>query len=115
MNPKELNLQADKQYFWNVDDIPASYKLTVLNEQIEKEILSRLSEIDSENISENERLFEKVRYLQIVSDLYPEQVDLYWLSAQWLLDFKTSDEKEFNRQLFWLDKCNRNLNSKIPE
>ena len=110
---KNIKLQAGKQYFWSVDGDSQKFKITMLDEKSETEILSTLNAIDSENIAENERLFKKVAYVQLISDLYPQQFDFYWLSAQWLLDFKATTTEEDNHKQFFLGKCLSDLKSKM--
>lgn len=111
----ELKLQAGKQYFWSVDNSLQNCKITMLDKESEKEILSTLAAIDSENISENERLFKKITYVQFISDTYPERFDLYWLSAQWLFDIKPTTKDEKFYQEFLLDKCLSNLTGKLSK
>lgn len=108
-------LQTGKQYFWSVDGNPKNCKITKLDKKKEKEILSRLKEIDADkNLSENARILRKVNYVQLISDIYPEQIDLYWLSAQWLLDFKATTEEDLNYQQFLLEQCSNHLTNKAP-
>lgn len=115
LNLNDLKLQRGKHYFWSVDGDPQVCKMTLLDEKTEKEILSTLDEIDSKDHSENERLFEKVTYLQFISDTYPDQIDLYWLSTQWLLELKPTTNDESYYQEFLLDKCSRNLTDKMSK
>ena len=113
INLKDINLQAGKQYFWNVDGDPQKLKITMLNKKTERMILAKLAEIDSENISENERILKKITYVQLISDIYPEQIDLYWLSEQWLLDFQALTDEDNDYQQILINKCLSHLDSKI--
>ena len=108
-------LQAGKQYVWNVDGNSQNYKITMLDKKMEKEILSRLKEIDADkNLSENARILRKINYVQLISDIYPEHIDLYWLSTQWLLDFKATTKEDHNYQQFLLEQCSNHLRDEEP-
>ena len=50
----------------------------------EEEVLTDLADIDSENLPKPDNLIEKVAYLQLISDAYPDKIDLYWLGYQLL-------------------------------
>ena len=112
---KDLKLKEGKQYFWSIDDNSRRYKIKLLDKKTSNEILSRLNLIDSENISESARILKKSTYLQLISDTYSEKIDLYWLSAQWLLDFKFDilEEQKYQKKL--LDKCVNHLNNEFRE
>ena len=83
LNPSSAKLKSGEKYIWSVDGDPQDYKFSVLDNVIEKELIEKLTEIDAEkNLSDDERLLKKAAYLQLVSDLYPETIDLYWFSLQ---------------------------------
>ena len=105
LDASKLKLQAGKKYFWNVDDELNGYTLTLLDKKTEAEILSALAKIDSENISESDRLLKKVSYLQLVSDTFPEKINLYWLSAQLLLNFNPADNNDDLCKDIFLKRC----------
>lgn len=111
---KNLNLQPGKKYSWSVGEDFQACKITLLDKETETEILSELAAIDLENISENERIFKKATYLQFISDTYPDKIDLYWLSAKFLLELKISSEDEEHYQKFLLNKCSNHLNDTMP-
>ena len=114
INIDSAKLKAGKQYFWSVDEQLENCKITMLDKKIGTQILSKLKEIDSaQNLSENERLLKKVAYVQLLSDTYPNKIDLYWLSAQWLLDFKATTEEDYNYQQFLLEECVSHLSDKV--
>lgn len=106
---KDLNLQAEKNYFWKVNEDMQECKITLPDKETETEILSRLAEIDAEKISENAKTLKKSAYVQLVSDIYSEKIDLYWLSTKWLLNFKPASKAEESEQKILLNKCEDNL------
>lgn len=111
--PANINLKAGQKYIWNLDQDDRDYQLTVLEENTEKEILSKLTEIDSENISDNEKILKKATYVQLISNVYPEKFDLYWLSSQWLINLKPTTNAEKEKKEILLEKCYDNLEDKM--
>ena len=104
--------KAGEKYFWSVD-VSRERKFTVLDAQTEKEILDRLAEIDAENLSADERVLKKATYVQLLSDLYPDTVDLYWLSAQWLIAISPTSEKLKDDKFTLLKKCAQHLDDEM--
>ena len=113
VEPSMLKLKAGQKYTWGLDDNSSAYKFTVLDEQSEKEILEKLAEIEAENISDEERTLKKAAYVQLISDLYSDTVDLYWLSEQWLSKISPTDENLKRDKSVLLKKCARHLDEEL--
>jgi len=113
IEPSIAKLKVGQKYTWSLDDNSSTYKFTVLDEQTEKEILEKLAGIDAENISDEERTLKKAAYVQLISDLYSDTVDLYWLSAQWLSEISPTDEKLREDINVLLKKCARHLDEEM--
>ena len=113
LNPRNANLKAGQKYSWGLDEHANAYKFTILDAQTEKEILDGLSAIDAENLSTEARALKKAAYVQLVSDLYPDTVDLYWLSAQWLAEISPTDEKLKDDRFVLLKKCSQHLDDEM--
>ena len=113
INLNSMNFKAGEKYSWTVDDNANPYKFTILDEQTEKDIFEKLAEIDAENLSSEERLLKKAAYVQLISDLYPETVDLYWLSAQWLSEISPTAEQIREYKSVLLKKCVRHLDDEM--
>ena len=113
IDPKAAKLKAGQQYTWSIDGGLSAYKFTLLDEQTEKEILDKLAAIDAENISHEERALKKAAYVQLISELYPDTVDLYWLSAQWLSEISPTDEGLKENKSVLLKKCSRHLDDEM--
>jgi hypothetical protein len=66
----------------------ASYRYTMklLSKKDGDLIGNDLKKIDSERISKDEKELKKAAYLQMMSDLYPTEINLYWLSYRFLLE-----------------------------
>ena len=110
--PSAANLKAGQKYSWSVNGND-SFKFSVLDAQTEKDILDGLAEIDAENLSADERALKKAAYVQLVSDIYPDKVDLYWLSAQWLSEISPTDKKLKNDRFVLLKKCSQHLDDEM--
>ena len=59
-----------------------SVSFFLLDDGTRAEVLKGLEHIDREKISNIDKVLRKAAYLQLVSDAYPEKMDLYWLSDQ---------------------------------
>lgn len=110
--PSEANLKAGQKYSWSVNG-NEQFTFTILDSQTEKEILDGLAEIDAENLSTEERALKKAAYVQLVSDIYPDKVDLYWLSAQWLSEISPTDKKFKDDRFVLLKKCSQHLDDEM--
>ena len=105
IKPGEMKLTAGQKYSWSVDG-KKFYTFTILDAESEKAILDNLAEIDAaENLSPEMCLINKASYLQQLSESYPDTLDLYWLSAQWLSEISSTDENINNEKKLLLQKC----------
>lgn len=105
--PNDKKLKAGQKYSWSVDG-KTFYTFTILDADSEKDLLKNLAEIDAESVSEEERVIKKAYYVQELSNLYPE-LELYWLSAQFLIEISPKDDTLANEQAYLLDKCRVHL------
>jgi len=90
----KAGLVQDKTYIWEIrrgETLHERMLIRVLSEKDEATVKKALQQIDSEKISADKKIVKKAAYLQFMSDLYPGQIDLYWLSYHLL---KNSDLKE---------------------
>ncbi len=65
---------------------PAKRKLGIvlLNAETQGEVLAGLGDIDAKKLPGPEGPIEKAAYLQLISDAFPDKLDLYWLADQLL-------------------------------
>lgn len=116
--PSKLNLKPGQQYSWGLDN-NMRYTFTILPEKLEQELLTYLAEFDAENISAEERTIKKAGYIQALSETYPEQFDLYWLSAKWIIEISPTDKpsptdrKINDDKKILLARCIDHLNAKV--
>lgn len=111
INLAELNLKTGKKYSWTVNDQSKEHTFTILDEEIEKQLTDNFAKIDAENISEQERTLKKATYVQQLSETYPKQFDLYWLSAQWMSTFSPADKEQLKEMNMILQRCVNHLNN----
>ena len=89
----EAGLKRGNTYFWRFDDrdLTEGHTLSVLSKQPEYEILDGLANIDAEEGIAYEKMIRKAAFLQMISDSYPDMIDLYWLSLQLLPKISVND------------------------
>ena len=83
-----LALQAERA--------PKESVISLLDEGLAMEVVKGLEYIDHEKASKSDRELKKAVYLQLITDAYPEKMDLYWLSDQVLRekDLRLSGEQD---------------------
>jgi len=86
INPKDLGLISGNAYSWKVKGIPETYKIKILETSALSVINLDLKQMDAESGSDDDKRIKKAAYLQLMSDIFPEKLDLYWLSYQLLLE-----------------------------
>ena len=84
LTAKEMGLRQGNFYSWKIDDSFYSYRLKILREDTVSELKKQLAEFDNEAGTDGEKTIKKAAYLQLISDMYPGKLDLYWLSYQLL-------------------------------
>lgn len=109
--PGKIKLKSGQKYSWSVDGNINVYEFTILDAQSEKIILDGIAAIDAKNLSPEESAVEKSKFVQQLSEEHPEKFDLYWLSAQWLCEISTDDEKIKAQIRPLLEKCSQHLDA----
>jgi len=108
LNPKQIGLKPSELYTWDVEGVRlySEHKVRVLKDETAQQIKSDLKKIDGYDISDDEKKIQKATYLQLRSDLYPKEIDIYWLSYELLKRLKDNDiAKELRkRYLVHLDE-----------
>jgi hypothetical protein len=72
--------------------------ITVIDETLRNEVTKGLADMESEKASPLDAIIQKVAYCQLVSDVYPDKLDLYWLGNQ-LLEENTMEPSEDQRAI----------------
>lgn len=92
LKPEEMNLKPGNLYVWKINSSNEEYKIVVLDEAKSFQIREDLMKFDMTG-SEQVTKLRKIAYLQLLSDKYPETIDLYWLSYQLASEINTKDGK----------------------
>jgi hypothetical protein len=107
LTPEEIGLRVNEVYTWEIEGVKLDgpYTIKLLGEEIARQTKHGLKEIESMGISNEEKSIYKALYLQTVSDLFPQEVDLYWLSYIMIKPLNNDISKELKR------RCLLHLNS----
>ena len=86
LTPEEIGMKPFEVYSWGTSGPKSSKPLTVrlLGNEMIQQVTADLKEIEGEESGEAEKTIKKSTYLQFMSDSYPKDIDLYWLSYQLL-------------------------------
>lgn len=93
LTPEEIGMKPSEVYTWNIEGstVKKPFRVQLLSDEITVQIIADLKKIDNEKISDTDKRIKKSAYLQFMSDTYPKEIDLYWLSYKVLT--KNIDEK----------------------
>jgi hypothetical protein len=93
--PEEAGIKRGEKYTWsrNGHNLSERYRFRMLDPDAEKEVREGLQRIDDEKESPSAKAIRKATFLQMLSDAYPDRIDMYWLSLQ-ELPVKFSGEEE---------------------
>src|ERR1039457_870990 len=87
LTPEEIGLKQGITYTWEIEGIYTDklYQVRLIGKEIGDMVQRDLAEINGfKSIEENEKAIRMAAYLQMTSELYPKEADLYWLSMQLL-------------------------------
>ena len=110
--PSTISLKEGMKYTWGIEGTSIECRFSVFYDEFEKKLFSKLEKIEQENISADECILKKVKYVQLLSDIYPDTIDLYWLCLQWLRDTDVSAELQQQKQIL-LKRCVRHLDEEM--
>ena len=90
LSPEEIGMKTGMVYVWNIRGIKGNkpFKIRLLAQDTAQQVTGDLMQIDKEPISNFEKILKKAIYLQFISDAYPNEMDLYWLSYLFLDQIK---------------------------
>ena len=83
-NPEEMGIKQGESYSARFTAGAATRECTIflLDDGLRAEVLKGLEHIDRERLSKVDKALRKAVYLQLITDAYSENMDLYWLSDQ---------------------------------
>jgi hypothetical protein len=96
ISPAEMGMKPQETYALTVHKDVAKRRMDIklLDNEIQEEIRQGLADIENENDTPSGKVIKKAVYLQLMSDAYPDKIDLYWLSKQLWQDHKTMFSKD---------------------
>jgi hypothetical protein len=108
--PENIGMKEDVVYDWFIDgsssEVTYSYRLRLLSAKLSEQLITDLKLIDNEKISDNDKKLQKAAYLQLLSNAYPNNYDLYWLSYQIISDADETSMESDNKEV--LQELKRN-------
>ncbi|MDP4128069.1 MAG: hypothetical protein Q8912_14185 [Bacillota bacterium] len=114
LTPEEINMKPMLVYKWYVDGVAGSFKIMIPDKNIVSQVVSDLGEFDRERIPENQKMLNKAAYLQLLSDMYPDKIDFYWLSNRMLRNIQEGSEGETGTRInYLLFRCKRHLEEQM--
>ncbi len=102
------NLKAGEKYSWIVDG-NAEYDFTIIDADTTKKIQDIFAQIDAKNTSPEKRNLEKAFWAQYISDTSKGKINLYWLSAQLLMEISPNSDDDQADKYRLLQKCYNHL------
>ena len=80
--PEEIGMKSGEIYTWGAGEPGSNRRLSLrlLANDAAQQILADLEAINKEGIGTFQKALKKAVYLQFISDAYPSDIDLYWLS-----------------------------------
>ena len=90
ISPDEIGMKSGEVYIWYIIGTGTNkqFNIQVLSQDLTEQVTNDLMEIEKQQISTFEKMIQKAVYLQFMSDAYPQDIDLYWLSYILLQEIK---------------------------
>ncbi len=102
--PAEMGIKPLEAYtvYVHRDHLKRKLDVALMDAATADEVLAGLADIDAKKLSAPDGAIEKAAYLQLISDAYPDKIDLYWLAGQMLEQDReqmTEAQAELSREL----------------
>lgn len=107
--PSKIGLIPGGEYTWETGE--TRYRFRIIPQDDEAMIMSQLNLIDADDMSETARIMKKSEYVQYISDCFPAEIDLYWLSTQWLSGSNMPPDYQKECEML-LRKCVKHMTEK---
>lgn len=90
ISPDEIGMKSGELYSWYITETRTNkqFNIRVLSQDLTEQVTNDLMEIEKQQISTFEKMIQKAVYLQFMSDAYPQDIDMYWLSYILLQEIK---------------------------
>ena len=103
VTPEELNLKPFQDLSWHVVGMRGSFIISLVDGFSNRQILQDLQQIDEETGDDNYKKVKKAAYLQLVSDVNPDSIDLYWKSHNILQSVPSGTDRQLDQLVVKLD------------
>ena len=116
LTSEEIGLVPSEIFIWEiVKESKILYRaaMKLLSKNVGNLIENDLKKIDSEKISEDEKNLKKAAYLQMMSDLYPTEINLYWLSYRLIIEIGDQNKEIKEQAETLLNRCFNHFNRGI--
>lgn len=86
LSAKQIPMNPNETYTLTMEsDVEKSVStVSLMDQTLQDEARKSFKDMDKHKASPVDAIIEKVAYCQLVSDVYPDKVDLYWLGNQFL-------------------------------
>ncbi len=113
---EEITMKPAEIYTWNISGARNNkqFKIRLLSDEIAQQVTADLKEIEKKGISSAEKEIRKAAYLQFMSDAYPQDIDLYWLSYSLLEGIKDESISKKDDKVL-LDELKKNYVRHVRE
>jgi hypothetical protein len=115
LEPESMKLRPGSLYRWYVDGAgDGAFKL--LNREKAAQVETGLAAVAADAVSARKNiLIQQAAYLQLLSDMYPEQFDLYWLSYRLIQEMKDKTKEDQDTAKYLEQRFVRHLNDQLRE
>jgi hypothetical protein len=87
-----VKLNPGQIYYWRLGNQCPYIRVKVLRPELEQEITTALGQIATDGGNEIEVKLKQAAFLRAISDVYPDQIDMDWLSYEMLRDVVFSQD-----------------------
>ena len=100
ISPKEIGMGPREKYTLTITGGMGKRESTIvlMDETLQNEVTKGLTDMEREKTSALDTTIRKVAYCQLISDVYPDKLDLYWLGNQ-LLEENTMEPLKDQRAI----------------
>lgn len=83
LRSEEIGMKPSEVYTWNISGAKSNkqFRIRLLADETAQQVIADLQQIEKEASGNLESTTRKAAYLQFMSDSYPQDIDLYWLSS----------------------------------
>lgn len=96
LTSSQIGMKASETYLWEVEGVPSGekYRVRLLSEDLVRLIKADLGVIDKDlDLNPDDKIIRKCTYLQLMSEGYPDEINLYWWSYSLLKGLKDPESE----------------------